>query len=351
MASADKQILFTVAPSGGGGGSTLSAVAASLSSNQWATLTIGTTSLDPTGVGDGMLSYCQRMEWDATNGLMRFFGGTHGGSSTAHRQFLATYVASTNSWQATQQVPGGVQPFQHGFYQGTVDTQTGDVVGINGYTDATLPRRFVFSSSTWTTYPNKTGRTNANSPIQFHPGLYGGAGGFVMGSDGGIWTMNRAGTWTRITDQATENAVNAMGDSGQVAAYNAKDGCVYIGCGNVQRLWKVPASAGAGTPVEVAVPPVSLGVWDSFSGSTRSALLSSGNPANRLIAFGKGGGVYEYNEVANTWSAVSTSVPAALLSAPDALFAGCAISTHNCIMFIKAQSFAVMSSTAHIWKR
>ncbi len=349
MATADKQITFSVA-SGGGGGTSLATVAAGLASNAWGTLTIGTTSLDPTSVGDGMLSYCQRMEWDATNGLMRFFGGTHGGSSTAHRQFLATYVASSNTWQTTQQVPGGVAPFQHGFYQGTVDTQTGDVVGINGYTDAALPRRFVFASSSWTTYPSKPGRSNANQPIEFHPGLYGGAGGFLIGCDGGIASMNRAGTWTWILDR--QNQVDAMGDSGQVSAYNAKDGAVYIGAGgSSQRLWKVPASSGAGTPVEITQCPVSLGVWDASSGATKSALLGSGNSANRLLAFGKGGGVYEYNEVTNTWASVSTSVPSALTSAPDGLFAGCAISTYNCMLFIKASSTAIMSATAHVWKR
>lgn len=341
MPSADKQATFTIAAS------QLAAAAAAVPSGQWDTWTIGNTfNPDPTGVGDTILSYCQRGVWDATRKKMQFFGGSHGAAVTAQRAFLATYNDNTNTWDAPVSVPGMNTTFEHAYYNQAVDPVSG-VVYMRGAFSSAHKRFDQNTRSFLADWSVPSFGTNYGICLEHHPNISGGS--IIWGHYWGIARRQpSAGSWTNITTS------QLMGDQGPVSAFNGKDNCIYFGGGH-------GAGAGQFTRLDASLNltsrapcPVTLDTWDAGASGDVSMLLRSGNSANRLVCVSKNGNIREYDEVADSWSGVIGTVPTGL-SSPGVNQGGdwflCSCPTYQCILGFKLASMSAMSTTGYIWKR
>jgi hypothetical protein len=82
-------------------------------------------------------------------------------------------------------------------------------------------------------------------------------------------------------------------------------------------------------------------------------ILGSGNPANRLVAIAKNGNIREYNEVANSWSGVISTLPSAVINGVNegGDWIACSVPTYGCIVVFKLASMTAVSTTAYVWKR
>lgn len=298
-----------------------------MSADQWSSLTVGNTvALDPAGTGDGWLSQSPRGEWDSLHDIARTWGGNHGDSLTKQRAWISGYVDASNTFITPIAISGGLSAQNtHGFYCGpAIDQQTGDVYGTLAYINNSDVRRYSYATGVWDTpFPSNTivNQHCSGIAVAYHPGLYGGLGGIVIGSVDGIWSsrLPRSGSvgWNIILDRT--NPVDAMDDF-PVCAYNRKDACLYIGGGGgsgIRNLWKIPASSGAGTALAVTYPSA-ITLYEWTSSSNAHALVAAGNAANDMVAIGGDGTIWQYNAVADSWSLMSATVPTQLTNGSTA---------------------------------
>jgi hypothetical protein len=347
---------------GGGGNTDTSAqppekfavVAASLSPGAWGTVTASNQlDIDPTRSGDGMFSYSPHIEWDSARGRMLFLGAVHGSSANVQRFFLGTYFESANAWNpatpSTMPIPAGTTG-AHTYYGWTLDQETGDVYATAAFYDTANVRRHRHATDSWDSpLPSNSvwGAHCAAVALVYHPSLYGGDGGLLVGSNAGIWSLNlRASspTWTLILDRT--GPLTAMGDF-PAGIYDPKTGAAYIGGGNATtNLWQVPASSGAGMAVLVPYPAQEID-----PGGNGCVISASGDPANSLVLLNRAGAVSQFDGA--SWSSVSTTVPSALLSTTDHWWGAGAVAAYGCIVFPKGTRTPTSrtSTTMHLWKR
>jgi hypothetical protein len=318
--------------------SALQAAVNAASANSFGSITVGNQlNCDAGGSGNSMFSYSPKMTWNSVDKTLDFMGGAHGNAGTYQRFWLGLYGAPANTWNPNNPpiaVAHGVTANPcHAYFAHTVDTQTGHFYCVNPFLDTGTFNRYRPSTGTWDQpLPVKPGRTAQCAAVEYHPGLYGGQGGLCYGNDAGIWSINLrniAGGWTLIVDRT--NQIDAMGSGAfSVACYSTKDNAVYMGGGGgIRTLWKVPASAGAGSGSQIAACPVDLGTWDD--NATTAAAYGSGNSANDMVAITGLGTAYSYNASGNSWTSLGSVVPGSITGAPNREFAFGAIPEYGCI--------------------
>ncbi len=349
MTSQTKRFNITVIDTTGGGGDTaLETAFAGLSAGTWGTFTLGNTfNPDPPASGDTIMSYTQRANYDPTRKVVQFVGGAHG-TGGGLRTWLVTLDLATNQWLAPVAVSNSNTIYDHQYCNNSIDLATGRVYIRHGFADT--GRLQIFDQATRSFLSPLTGPTfgtNYGVCIEYHPGM----SRLLWGHYWGVAQSNNGGAFSDIT------TANRIGDQAPVCTYNPKDNCVYMGGGNgsgAGQLWKINAS---GVMTQVAYPPVTIAVWDGGSGSSTSALFGAGNPANKMFTVSKGGAIYEYDDVLNTWSGQIGSLPAGarpgVNSDADFIIAPIRNTDPNKsgVLVFKLSSMTATSTTAHIWKR
>jgi hypothetical protein len=328
--------------------------AAALAANSWGTVTVtNQLNCDPNGSNDGMHSFSPQMTVDPVNGRMLFWGGVHGLDPNIQRMHLGVYTATTNAWTGPSTPPtlpsstGGV----HAYYAGTVDQQTGDFYGVAPFLGVQTIYKRSFSTGLWSTtaVPACTLAGNRTcAALVYHPGLYGGQGGLVHGSQFGIATLNlRAGTpvWTTINSTFPSMA------QFQAGVYDYKTAAVYIGGADDDggNLYRINAHSGVGVATVVPLPSMGL----STSSGTR-ILVASGNPANNMVVLDRSGNAEQWN--GTSWSSFASGHPSASYASGDApgWSAGGAWPEYGCVVFsrgVRTGGLPRTSLTMDIWKR
>lgn len=333
------------------------------SDGAFASFTIGNSvNLDPTGLGNASFSYSYQLNWDPINKRLYNWGGCHGSNTpNAQRQFLTCLRVQTNLWDSPDPIPGGADSGDgggtHGFNMSGVDFQDGSIYGTVAYFDSDTLRKRT-AAGTWSvvgsTPPQRINETNGPG---YHPGLYGGRGGIVWVSDGGIWSIDHrvdlggTGATTTLIDRFTapNGFLDVMDDSGTVHAYNYTDGCFY--CGGATKVYKIPASAGAGTPARIADPPIAARIWDD---SNNSGILASAGRGGKLKLIQRDGPVYEYDHNADSWSSQIATLDSGILAAPSHEIAIGTIpltgSDYGAIIAVKRNSSLFTDTTGYIWR-
>jgi hypothetical protein len=326
--------------------SILGAAAAALSAGQWGTWTVGNTfNPDPPGSGDTIFSYAQTATWDPINKVIQFFGGVHG-SGGANTSFIATYNDATNLWSSPLAVAGNNTLFEHGYYNAAVDTSTGTLYVHNAFGNKDV-RAFDQASRTFgTTFVRPSVSGAESNPMAWHPSLSGGS--LLWGAYWGIF-QRTGGSWTQLSSDGS------MGDANPVSAYNARDGMVYFGGGTEVGAGAFNRVAGDGSITARSFPTGNdPTTWDASSASSRSMLLGGTGASGKMILATKGGDIREFDDAANSWSGVVTTVPSAAWNGgvnPGGDWIGCSIPEYSCFVFFKLSSMTSVSTTAHIWKR
>jgi len=321
--------------------------------------------LDPSDTGNASFSYSYPMSFDPVNKRLYNHGGCHGISAVnIQRQFLAQYNIATNAWTSPMDaVAGGISATDpggtHGFNMWGCDFQDGSVWGTVAYFSSTTLRKRT-SAGVWST-PSISAppRTNSTNGVSYHPGLYGGRGGLIWVSDGGIWSIDHrtdlggsgTGQWILDRYNSPNGFLDAMGDAGTVHAWNYTDSSLYVGGGSVNKIWKIPGDSGAGTPVLIATSPITPYVWDDFN---NTGLLISAGRGGYLKLIQRDGPVYEYNHNADSWSGQIATLDSGILAAPSNEIAVGTVpltgSDYGAIVFFKRDSSLFTDTTGYIWR-
>jgi hypothetical protein len=166
---------------------------------------------------------------------------------------------------------------------------------------------------------------------------------------GHYWGIFRraASSWVQL------GGSGLIADQGAVTAYNAKDGCVYMGGGTGSGADQFRRINADGTITSRSLPSGwTLATWDASSPST-TAMLLGGTATAKMIAISKGLQIREYDDTTDTWSSVIANVPAAVDTGvtPGASWIACTVQELSCVVFFKLASLSATHTTGHIWKR
>ena len=329
---------FTVVAAGG---SPLAVAAQNLPPGTWGTLAMNGLNSSWTDGGDSFLSFAPHGEWDSLHNRLVFVGGTHSTVSAPAgnkmRQF--DYDDVLNTWTRNDTViplPGDGN-WDHGYYHLAVNPATGDLYRKIYGSDFCIKR--LWNAGAWTGIAaNPLDDWNlAIGSLVWHPGLYGGEGGLILGAYEGFASWRPStNVWTILRQVS-----NTMGtSSNHNAVYNRADQCAYFF--NEGFAWKVTA---AGVVSAVAAPPVTPTTANINSGGC----VYSSTGTNRMVMLTSavnGKAIYEYNHVTNAWANIGT-YPFSYSNS----FTGFTCDTYGCLVFIMTTSSNTIGTTAYVWKR
>ena len=273
--------------------SALGALAASMSSGQWADFTMLNlnAALVFSGESQGIrsiIAYGPKAVWDPVHKKIQFWGIGHGDQDTPLIfPYLITYDDATNQWsKALAQIGKG-----HAYSHLTVDPNTGDLYHREYNSNQVSKKPY---GQAWTTIASKlTGNNQVGGSLEWFPELNSGAGGLIFTDQGGMQKWNPAlGTWSYIG--AGFNPI--LGNYGQLGA--SAGGFVYGGGGTggangtVSLVYRV-GSAGtsyagiANAPHGIAISVESSALVAHPNGSGDLLLFESPSPgsANRIHRF------------------------------------------------------------------
>jgi len=122
-------------PTSATGGSALAKLAASMSSGQWASFSMGGmgTALLDAGGGHSITEFSARGHWDPLHKKIQYWGQGHYASEK-----LITWDDATNQWSSSS--GAGMGTIGHGYYHFALDPTTGDAY-LRGYGSPTVKRK------------------------------------------------------------------------------------------------------------------------------------------------------------------------------------------------------------------
>ncbi len=294
-----------------------------LAADAWGTLTLSNrVNTDAGGTGDNMYSYSPKLTWNPINKEINYYCGNHGNDNVVQRLWIGVINTFANGWVPNNPpigVEGGlIGQITHGFCAGTTDMSTGDVYYTIPYGQTNTIYKYTRATGVFSTLPSRSGTNNQCLTLDYHPGLYNGAGGLIAANQWEIQTLNLGNPsagWTRIVNAPSGNVMDSGGFG--VSCYCVKDGSVYLGggtydpvlpnAGDPVPLWRIPASSGAGTATQITLCPMELGIWADDAESL-GCVFDSGLGGNMMAINGQGY-AYEYVAASNTWNDLGLVLP------------------------------------------
>jgi hypothetical protein len=344
MPTTDKQITFTVTSAST---AALRVAASSLTTaNSWTSFTISNTyNTDPAGIGGSAWPYSPRMNY--ANGKVIHYGGIHTTPPGGLAHVIGVYDVASNAWGASETSPGVNDYLVHGFDMACCDA-AGNMYYMHTNNAVIRRRSSIGVYTSGATIP----RYNTTCAMAWHPGLFGGEGGVVIG-DGlylGIYRPSN-NTYTNLITSGTL----LMGEYSQSATYVARDGAVWIGGGanSPAILRRVYANASHDTTSTSPSPPY---VGSAADGPGQFNLLTATNTSGPIVASVSGNAWYHHN--GTSWTSNGT-LNSGFLSTMDsdricarAFIPASETGSVDCILFVHltGQSARDPATLAHLWR-
>lgn len=240
-----------VTASGGGGGTALATMAASMSAGQWAQMSPAPTGLSLfTGtVGSAQwwvttglaIDQCYKFAKDATNKKMYLVSGDHNAQSQ-----VFTYDEATNAWSATGSGMGGSGNPDHGY--GHIFVDSTNAMWHNQAGANVLSKWNGSSFGTTINYIGAMAYANYNKGMAFFPEA--GANGRVIifqvenGTNGSLLSIDPVTSSIQtLVDGDSSSLLSGTGTLDTFAEYSAARQLVYFGGGSgSSKVWTINAS-------------------------------------------------------------------------------------------------------------
>lgn len=327
----------------------LETVAAGLSVGQWGTLTASslTQQLMTQGVDSGIMPYAPKAVRDDAAKKIYFYGGTHDGTNGGtYLNFGVVYDEATNTWSKDADGPQANGIDTHGYHHLTIDPNTGTLY-MRAYGSATIYKKP--RGGSWSVFVALGGTQFADfdtfNALEWHPGLYS-AGGLVHATSYLVTTIDVTNGASNVIGGTS--GVQSFGSYCNVAARNRRDGNVYFGGGGAGAtgMWRViPGGTGnRGVIQSRAAFPVYPATTDGGS-----FLFPGAGTSKMMLISNSGAAIYEYDEVANTWSSSIGSIP--FTGNTTNWYFGAAVDSIGALLFVASITNALPSTSMHIWKR
>jgi hypothetical protein len=263
----------TCPTSASGGGSVLAALAASMSSGQWSSFTMGGMGLSLLDAGGGrsITEYAARGHWDPVHKKIQFWGQGHYANSK-----LITWDDATNQWsQGTDPGWGGIG---HAYYHLALDPRNGDLYLRQYYSERVKKKPYGGAWVDIASHHNSGGQVAGG--LEWSSSLNGGAGGLVFCDTISAESWNpTSNSWTLRSSSL------ALGPYSNWIA--AAAGQVYFGGGSGSSTMYSMSAGGAVSAAPST--PIQAGV----GGGT----VMRHPDGNQLLLFSQGatGAVYRFN--------------------------------------------------------
>ncbi len=312
-------VVITDASSGSG---SLSELAASMSSGQWANFSMGGMGLALLAVGGGhsITEFSARGHWDPVRKKIQYWGQGH-----YEGEKLIVWDDATNQWSVG---PGAnlSQP-EHAYYHLAMDPASGDLY-LRQYGSSTIKRKT--PSGSWTNIASSHNAGNqVAGGLEWFPALNGGAGGLVFCDAISVETWNPAtNTWT-----VRSSNLSGLGNYHNWIVSAA--GSVYFGGGNgSSTMYRLSAN---GTITTAPNTPIGAGVGNG--------IVMRHPDGNQLLLFSQGssGSVYRFN--GSSW----TSHGSHQIGGATNLWFGVPISDYGVVLFV-AQTASAGNPTVKVYR-
>lgn len=236
---------------------------------------------------DNILNFADKALWNPNTREIHFVGKGH-----MREMKHISYSETTNRWTLEPQpywhsAGGGISyGIAHGYEHSAIDPATGNVY-VRLFNSGQV-YKFTRATKTWSELPLGPVTSSVAVAIEYFPEL----GGLLLVGGGEVHLYRESSrTWTRLAQGLS------MGPYHHVASYNPVHKVAIVGGGNDSRaLYRVDSS---GRVTGIANAPIVVGV--------QSSVFTVDPASGKHLLFGSGGGFYEYDVAANTWSSLSTA--------------------------------------------
>jgi hypothetical protein len=264
------------------GTSALARLAASMSSGQWASFSMGGmgTSLLDAGSGHSITEFSARGHWDPVHKKIQYWGQGHNAADK-----LITWDDATNQWSVNGSA--GTGTIGHAYYHLALDPATGDLY-LRVYNSTTVKKKPYGGS--WTSIASFQNIANqVAGALEWFPALNNGAGGLVFCDTLSAQTWNPASnSWAvRISSLLLGNYHNWAAAGGA---------SLYFGGGvGSSAMYRMSAS---GSVTSAPSTPIEAGV--------EKGIVLRHPDGNQLLLFSQGtsGTIYRFN--GSSWSTQGT---------------------------------------------
>jgi hypothetical protein len=304
------------------GTSALATLAASMSSGQWATFSMGGMGYPLLDAGNGysITEYSARGHWDPVHRKIQYWGQGH-----LNNEKLISWDDASNQWSVG--APAGFGSIGHGYYHLAMDPGTGDLY-LRGF-NSTVVKKKPYGGA-WTNlsaFQNVSGQVAG--ALEWFPAANAGAGGLAFCD---VLSLQ---TWAPTTNTWTTRSSSLSGLGNYHNWAVAAGGFVYCGGGNGSTTMHRLTASGAVS----AAPntPITAGVG--------SGIVLRHPDGNQLLLFGQGttGAIHRFN--GTSWTTHGTHQ----IGGATNLWFGVPINTYGVILFV-AQTVNSATPTVKIYK-
>lgn len=304
------------------GTSALAALAASMSSGQWASFSMGGMGYPLLDAGNGysITEYSARGHWDPVHRKIQYWGQGH-----YNNEKLITWDDATNQWSVG--APASFGGIGHGYYHLAMDPATGDLYLRRFGSTAVKKKAYGGAWSDLSPFQNISGQVAG--ALEWLPSANAGAGGLAFCDVKSLQTWSAASSaWT--TRSSTLSGLGNYHNWG-VAAGSA----FYCGGGNGSTaMYRLDAN---GTVSTAPSTPITAGVG--------SGIVLRHPDGQQLLLFAQGatGAVHRFN--GSSWTTHGTHQ----IGGATNLWFGVPVSTYGVIVFV-AQTINSATPTVKVYK-
>jgi hypothetical protein len=304
------------------GTSALAALAASMSSGQWANFSMGgmSAALLDAGNSHSITEYASRGHWDPVHRKIQFWGQGHYSSEK-----LITWDDATNQWSVgTPAIAGSIG---HAYYHLAMDPTTGDLYLRAFGSTAVKKKPYGGAWVNITPFQNVSGQVAG--ALEWFPSANAGAGGLAFCDVKSVQTWApTANAWS--TRSSTLSGLGNYHNWGVAAGSS-----VYCGGGNGSTaMYRLDAN---GSVSAAPSTPITAGVG--------SGIVLRHPDGNHLLLFAQGatGAIHRFN--GSSWATHGTHQ----IGGTTNLWFGVPVSTYGVIVFV-AQTNGASSPTVTVYK-
>ncbi len=265
---------------------------------------------------DNILNYADKALWNPHTREVHFLGQGHGGRLMKH----ISYSEATNRWALESKPYWDCSPgptcysIVHGYEHSAIDPATGNIFARKFNSNQVF--KWTRATKTWSELPSGPNPAVAVA-LEYFPEL----GGLLLVGGGEVHLYHEATRTWRLLAQGL-----SMGPYSSVASYNPVHKVAIVGGGdNSTRLYRVDSSSKVSP---IASAPVAVGI--------QSSVFTVDPVSGKHLLFGSGGGFFEYDVSANTWSAGNSAGVAMFAPGTNRILFRSAvpIGTHGVIAFL-----------------
>ncbi len=304
------------------GSSALAALAASMSSGQWANFTMGGMGLSllDAGSGHSITEFSARGHWDPVHKKIQYWGQGHYSGEK-----LITWDDATNQWSTG---PGaGLGSIGHGYFHLALDPATGDLY-LRGYGTSSIRKKPYGGSWTGIVNCNNAGNQVAGG-LEWFPALNNGAGGLVF------CDVISAETWNASSNAWTQRSTSIAGLGNYHNWAATAGGSLYFGGGNgSSTMYRMSAT---GAIAAAPSTPIAAGVGEG--------IVMRHPDGNQLLLFTQGstGTVYRFN--GTSWASAGSHQ----IGGATNLWFGVTVPDYGVVLFV-AQTASAGTPTVKVYK-